>query len=90
MTADGSMIFGGIGDAFFGIPNAFVWDAAHGTRVLADVVTAAGIELPEGAILNSVLGASADGLVLAGTWMDKDFLQGTYVLRLPPSAYATP
>ena len=47
-------------------------------------------ELPEGAILNSVLGASADGLVLAGTWMDKDCLQGTFVLRLPPSAYTTP
>jgi uncharacterized membrane protein len=90
MSADGSLIFGGVGDAFFSIPTAFVWSPAAGTRALADVMVAAGIELPEGTILNSVLGASADGTVLVGTAMDVDFFSKTFVVRLPPTAYATP
>ena len=82
ISADGSRVFGGIGDAFFSIPIAFVWTAADGTRSLADVAAARGIELPAGLILNSVLGASADGTVLVGTAMDQDFAPRTFVLRL--------
>jgi probable HAF family extracellular repeat protein len=82
MTADGERIFGGLGDAFFGIPVAFTWTEAEGTRPLADVIVAAGITLPEGMILNSVLGASADGTVLVGTAMDADFAPKTFVVRL--------
>jgi len=76
-------VFGGIGSAFFSIPIAFAWTPSAGTRALADLVTAAGIALPEGMTLNSVLAASADGTVLIGTAMDADFLQQTFVLRLP-------
>jgi predicted small secreted protein len=83
MTADGAVIFGGVGDAFSGIPVAFVWSAAHGMRPLADVATAAGVPLPTGTLLNSVLGASADGTVLIGTAMDAAGASKTFVLRLP-------
>jgi hypothetical protein len=38
---------------------------------------AAGIALPEGTILNKLLGASADGTVLVGTAMDVDFVSKT-------------
>jgi len=83
MTADGRVVFGGVGSAFFGVPNAFVWTAKDGMATLADVATAAGIVLPEGIILNNVLGASADGTVLVGVAMDADFNLKTFVLRLP-------
>ncbi|HUQ05961.1 MAG TPA: hypothetical protein VM261_25840 [Kofleriaceae bacterium] len=84
MTADGRVVFGAVGDAFFGIPIAFVWTAKDGMVPLVDVVTGAGITLPEGTILNNVLGASADGTVLVGTAMDAKFNLKTFVLRLPP------
>ena len=85
MTADGTTIFGAVGDAFFSIPTAFTWTAAGGMRPLADVASAAGIALPEGMILNNVLGASADGSVLIGVSTDADSNTHTYVLRLPPT-----
>lgn len=83
MSADGTMIFGGVGDAFFSIPTAFMWTAADGMRPLADVARAAGIDVPANLILNSVLGASADGKVLIGTALENDVALRTFVLRLP-------
>jgi hypothetical protein len=87
MSADGALIFGGVGDVFFTTPIAFVWTAAAGMRPLADVAAAAGVTLPAGMLLGSVLGASADGTVLAGTALDGDGNPRTFVLRLPRSAY---
>jgi uncharacterized membrane protein len=87
MSADGALVFGGVGNAFFSTPIAFVWDATHGTRALADVVTAAGVTLPAGLLFNSVLGASADGTVLIGTALDADFAPKTFTLVLPPGTY---
>ena len=83
MTADGRTVFGGVGSAFFTIPTAFVWTAADGMRPLTALTTAAGIELPEGLVLTSVLGASADGTVLVGIAMDADAATHSFVLRLP-------
>jgi hypothetical protein len=76
-----------VGDGFFGIPNAFVWSAADGMRVLAEVAAAAGVTVPEGMLLNSVLGVSADGTVIMGTAMDENFQGKTYVLRLPAGTF---
>lgn len=86
MTADGTRVFGGIGNAFFTTPLAFVWSATAGTRDLTELATASGVALPTGTILTSVLGASADGTVLIGTAMDAAFAPKTFVLRLPASA----
>jgi hypothetical protein len=87
MTADGAVVFGGVGNAFFSTPVAFVWSAATGTVLLQDVVTAAGVTLPEGMILGNVLGASADGRVLIGTALDAAFAPRTFVLRVPAGAF---
>lgn len=54
---------------------------------LAELAEAGGVELPDGLILNSVLGASEDGTVLIGTATDADFALKTFVLRVPASAY---
>jgi hypothetical protein len=87
IAGDGELVFGAVGDAFFGIQNAFVWTDEDGTVALADVATAAGVVLPEGTQLNNVLAASTDGTVLIGTAMDADFNPRTFVLRLPADAW---
>lgn len=76
ITADGTRVFGGVGDAFFGLPVAFEWTEAGGTVALADSVD----DLPEGVVLQSVLGASADGKVLIGTSLDAQGVGGTFLL----------
>jgi uncharacterized membrane protein len=86
MSADGRFVFGGIGDAFFTIPLAFVWSDATGTRDLTTLARTAGLAIPADAVLDSVLGASADGTVLIGTAMMGDGTPKTYLLRLPATA----
>jgi len=86
MSADGSLVFGGVGDAFFTIPFAFVWSDAAGTRDLTALARDAGLAIPADTILNSVLGASADGRVLIGTAMTGDGTPKTFALRLPATA----
>lgn len=90
MTADGTHVFGGVGDAFFSTPIAFVWTAPDGMRALADVAAAAGVAIPTGTILNNVLGSSADGTVLVGTALDAGGAAKTFTLRLPPSVWGPP
>jgi len=86
MTGDGAVVFGGVGDAFFSTPIAFAWTERGGMVALADVATAAGVTVPDGVLLDSVLGASADGTVTIGTAMDVNGASKTFVLRLPASA----
>jgi uncharacterized membrane protein len=87
IAGDGELVFGGLGDAFFGIPIAFVWTAQDGMTALADVAAASGITLPEGTLLNNVLAASTDGTVTIGTAMDAAGNPRTFVLRLPADAF---
>jgi uncharacterized membrane protein len=86
MSADGRLVFGGIGDAFFSIPFAFVWSDAAGTRDLTTLARNAGLAIPSDTLLDSVLGASADGTVLIGTATSGDGTPETFMLRLPASA----
>ncbi len=88
MSADGSLVFGGCGSAFFGIPVAFVWTAEDGMRSLEDIAIANGITLPGTFKLNTVMAASADGSVLLGTASDEANNQKSFVLELPVSAYS--
>jgi probable HAF family extracellular repeat protein len=83
---NGRLVLGGIGDAFFSIPTAFVWTAEEGTRALTDLAAAAGVDLPDGTVLCNVLAASSDGTVLIGTAFDAGFNPKTFVLRLPAGA----
>ena len=55
-------------------------------RTLADVAADADVELPTGVLLSSVLGASADGLVLIGSATDAEGLPKLFALRLPDGA----
>jgi hypothetical protein len=89
IARDGDLVFGGSGSTFFGVPVAFVWSAEAGTRALQDIVVAAGIEVPEGFLFGNVIAASADGTVLIGTGMDVDFMNKSFVVRLPADAFDT-
>lgn len=87
IAADNKMMLGISGNAFFSIPSAIVWTPGAGIRRLADVITAAGLTIPEGYNLGNVLAASADGTVIAGTATDDSFHSFAFVLHLPASAY---
>jgi hypothetical protein len=85
---EGALVFGGSGDAFNGVPVAFVWTSGAGTRALVDIVTANGLIVPTGFVLSNVLAASADGSILLGSAFDPDtFATKSFVLHLPASAY---
>jgi hypothetical protein len=87
MTADGRVIFGGQGDAFSGIPQAFMWSQANGLRRISDLVAAQSLAIPTGFVMGNVLAASADGTVLIGTATNPDtFASKVWVLRLPAAA----
>ena len=86
MSADGTLVFGGIGDAFQTVPLAFVYSDAKGTRDLTGLARAAGLAIPADTVLDSVLGASADGTVLVGTATTGAGAAKTFVLRLPATA----
>ncbi len=87
VTADGRLVFGGVGDNFsLDPPVAFVWSQAIGMRSLTDAVTAAGITLPPNLALQSVFAASDDGTVLIGTAADLTSFY-SYVLRVPAGTF---
>jgi uncharacterized membrane protein len=83
ITDDGRLVFGGLGDPFFTIPTAFVWSERDGMRALSDLVTAAGLTIPDGTILGNVYGVSGDGTVMVGDAQTSTGIK-TFVLRLPP------
>jgi probable HAF family extracellular repeat protein len=74
VSADGSVVVGvsitmvpGGGGSMVGVPEAFIWDAAHGTRSLEQVLTNDfGLDLT-GWTLGGAEGISADGLTIVGT-----------------------
>jgi hypothetical protein len=87
IARDGELMFGGSGDAWSGVPIAFVWSEAAGTRALQDIAVASAIDVPEGFLFGNVMAASADGTVLLGTGLDADFASRSFVLRLPADAF---
>lgn len=87
IAANGQLVFGGIGNPFFGIPVAFVWTPIHGTRAVQDLAAANGIDIPEGHQLSTIVAASTDGSVVMGTAFDGGGKQKSFVLRLPVSVY---
>lgn len=87
IAADNRLIFGVSGSPFWGTPQTFVWTQAAGMRPLVDVITEAGLTIPEGTSLTNVIAASTDGTVVLGQAMDADFNVISFVLVLPESAY---
>jgi hypothetical protein len=79
MNADGTLIFGAVGQG----GTAFVWTAAKGMRSLQEVASQNGVSIPVGFTLSHVLGASNDGSVLVGLGLDGH----PFVMVLPASAY---
>jgi hypothetical protein len=85
-SADGTLIFGEIGDGFsLTPPTAVIWKragTAYTVTTLADACTAAQITVPAGFTLTNIMGASADGHVLVGT-AASDTQSKTFLLHLP-------
>ena len=88
VSADGSIVYGA-GSAGPGASSAFVWDAAHGMRDLATVLTNEyGMSLG-GWRLYTVTGTSADGLTIVGQGFNAAGTSESFVVVLPePGAAA--
>jgi uncharacterized membrane protein len=95
-TADGSVVVGSGGIEGncgpFGcqtVSRAFIWDAQHGMRDLATVLTAAGLDLT-GWTLSEARGISANGRVIVGTGTNPDGNTEAWRADLggPPPCYA--
>ena len=85
-SADGTLIFGEIGDGFsLTSPTAVIWKrtgTSYTVATLADICTAAGVSVPTGFSFTNIMGASADGKSIVGTAAsDTEFK--TFALRLP-------
>lgn len=87
ITADGGAVFGGVGSEFFTVPTAFVWTEAAGMRALQELAVAAGVEVPEGYWLTSVIAVSDDGTVLLGRAFDADFMIRTFTMHVPAGTW---
>ncbi len=83
VSGDGSVVVGGVGGSCgincFGGPGAVIWDAAHGTRLLKDVLVK---EYGLGGVpfLEHATFISADGRTIAGR---RDAGRGSWVMTLP-------
>lgn len=82
VSADGSVIVGSASTA--GGSVAFVWDAAHGMRALADVLAAAGAPAT-GWSLGLATAVSADGLTVVGQGTNPQGDWEGFVARLVPT-----
>ncbi len=83
----GKVIFGASGTTWEGKGHAFVWTQAAGMRSLQDVITAAGLTIPEGTTLTNVIASSTDGTVVLGQATRTDRSVVSFLLKLPLSAY---
>ncbi|MBX3359707.1 MAG: hypothetical protein KF745_14905 [Phycisphaeraceae bacterium] len=64
-SADGSIIVGTLIASNLGNSTPFIWDEAHGIRVLAEVLAQGGADMSDW-VLKQVSGVSADGKTVAG------------------------
>ena len=81
IAANDKMIFG------TSLDQAFVWTKSTGMRRLQDIVTAAGLVIPEGLTLVTATAASADGTVVIGQAVNDRYQYSSFVLTLPIAKY---
>ncbi|MFO0688618.1 MAG: hypothetical protein U0900_07915 [Myxococcota bacterium] len=83
VSGDGSIVVGqGVVDPFTGEGDAFVYDADHGVRLLADVLASLGVDLA-GWRLSSADAISRDGTTIIGSARDPEGRFRSYVAVIP-------
>ena len=82
-SADGSVAVGYNGNDDPDSSTATVWDAAHGVRLISDILTAHGVDT-DGLTLGTATGISDDGSVIVGYgYRPPDYLHEGWVARIP-------
>jgi probable HAF family extracellular repeat protein len=81
VSGDGSVIVGhSTSDEYYG--EAFIWDAEHGMRPLADVLADYGFDVA-GWQLREAYGISADGLTICGWGINPGAQHEAWVVHIP-------
>jgi uncharacterized membrane protein len=81
-VADNGTTVGWSGDPFGVGIEAFIWSPKLGMQSLTKYLHRRGVLLPFGITLSSALDISADGSTIAGVWVDANYNQGGWMVRL--------
>jgi uncharacterized membrane protein len=81
-VADNGTTVGWSGDQFGAGIQAFIWSPKLGMQSLAKYLHQRGVLLPFGITLTSALDISADGSTIVGVWLDANYNQGGWMVRL--------
>jgi len=82
ISADGSTIVGST-NVPSGNQEAFIWDAVHGMRTVADVLSDFGVTDQVGWVLGNAAGVSADGRTIVGTGNDAQGALTAWIAHIP-------
>ena len=81
-VADNGTTVGWSGDPFGAGIEAFIWSPKLGMQSLAKYLHQRGVLLPFGIILSSAIDISADGSTIVGVWLDANYNEGGWMVRL--------
>ena len=81
-VSDTGRVVGWSGDPFGNGIEAFFWSEKKGMKRLSRVLQSMGAQIPDGMVLTTAIAISADGLTVAGEYMDAQFNFGNWIAHL--------
>jgi uncharacterized membrane protein len=81
-VSDNGIVIGASISTFSWASHPFIWSAKTGLQRLQPLLVKNGAVIPKGVTLTNVLAISADGSTIVGLWMDQNFNQGPWIVRL--------
>jgi len=81
-VSDNGIVIGASISPFSWTSHPFVWNRKIGLQRLQPLLVRHGAVIPSGVTITNVLAISADGSTMVGLWMDQNFNQGPWIVRL--------
>jgi len=81
-VSDNGIVIGASINPFNWSSQPFVWSAKMGLHRLQATLVRNGAVIPAGVTLTNVLAISADGSTMVGLWLDTNFNQGPWIVRI--------
>lgn len=81
-VSDNGIVIGASINPFNWTSQPFVWSSKMGLHRLQATLVRNGAVIPSGVTLTNVLAISADGSTLVGLWLDANFNQGPWIVRI--------
>ncbi len=81
-VSDNGIVIGASINPFNWSSQPFVWSSKMGLHRLQATLVRNGAVIPSGVTLTNVLAISADGSTMVGLWLDANFNQGPWIVRI--------